>query len=157
MAADVDTPATPRTSGIARLARFAVLPGAVAIGLALRRLLTQHLVTLQALAQTDPLGARARLATEVRFGGLGLFGLTAALGVSVITTSFRGRRLAHFPPPGVWAWGGARTVTGPAARRFAYVGMLLGSLLVVCSLAGSAVTWQMAERLLACRATPPPH
>jgi hypothetical protein len=88
---------------------------------------------------------------------LGLFGLTAALGVSVITTSLRGLRLAHFPPPGVWAWGGARTVTGSAARRFAYVGVLLGSVLVACSLAGGAVTWQMAERLLACRAIPTPR
>jgi hypothetical protein len=134
------------------LKRLVVLASAVAIGLLLQHFLRRHLGTLQTLAQTDPLGARARFAVELRFGGLGLFGLTTALGVSVIATSFRGFRLARFPPPGLWAWGCSRTVIGPAARRMACVGLVLGSLVVACSIAGGAVTWQMAERLLACRA-----
>jgi hypothetical protein len=133
--------------------RLVALAGAVAIGLVLQHVLRRHLTTLQALSAIDPFGARARFAAELRFGGLGLFALTTVVGVSVISTSLRGFRLAHFPPPGMWASGHDRPVIGPAARRVACAGLVLGLLLVACSIAGAAVTWQMAERLLACRAS----
>lgn len=151
--ASVPVPTATMTAMSSVMRTCVVLVGAAAIGLVLNRLLMEHLTTLQTLAQTDPLGARAHLATEVRAGGIALFGLTAVLGVSVIARSLRGVRLAQFPPPGIWAWGGARRpARGETARRLACVGVALGALLVVCSLAGGAVSWLMAERLLTCRA-----
>ncbi len=150
--ADVDAADAVRASRLALAARLLTLAGAVAIGLVLQHFLKQHLAALQVVAQTDQVAARARLATELRFGGLGLFGLTAALGVSIVVSSLRGLRLAVFPPPGMWGWGSVRISTGPSARRLAYAGMMLGTVLVAASLAGGVVTGQMATALLRCRA-----
>jgi hypothetical protein len=44
-------------------------------------------------------------------------------------------------------------LTGRRARWAAIVGVVLGVALVGCSLAGIALTLEMATRLLACRAT----
>ena len=146
------TPASPATARRTAAARIAVLVGAVAIGLGLNALLQVHLASLQTLANTDPLQARARLATEIQIGGVALFALTCALGASVIAASRRAARDLRFPPAGLWGWGATRTVTGPLARRAAYVGMILGALLMLCSLAGGALSWQIGMRLLTCRA-----
>ena len=132
--------------------RILLVLGAAAAGIALNRFVQAHLATLQTLAANDPLAARAQLAEEVRAGGVALFAVTAALGASIIAASLRARRLLRFPPPGMWSWGGARTVSGPAARRFAGIAFALGTALIVCSLAGGALSWQMGTRLLACRA-----
>ena len=133
--------------------RLGVLAAAAVAGLVLQHLLREHLEALDALARTDPIGARRRFATELRFGGLGLFGLTAALGGWFTVISARAFRAERFPPPGVSSWAVARTATGPAARRLAVVGLSLGAVLVAASLAGYAVVWKMALALLACRAT----
>jgi hypothetical protein len=144
--------ATATTSHIVR-SRLVVMALAVAVGLVLQYLLREHLAALDGLAKTDPFGARRRFATELRFGGFGLFGLTAALGGWFMVISARAFRVARFPPPGVSTWSVARTATGAAARRMAVVGLMLGSLLVGASIAAGAITWKMAEALLACRAT----
>jgi hypothetical protein len=132
--------------------RLAILIGAAALGIVLNRFVQDHLATLQVLAASDPLAARARLAMEMRAGGVGLFALTTALGVAIVIASRRARQLLCFPPPGLWSWGSARTVTGSAARRYAGVGFVLGAVLIACSLAGGVLTWEMGTRLLACRA-----
>lgn len=133
--------------------RLAVLAAAAVAGLVLQHVLRAHLVALDVLARTDPFGARRQFATELRFGGFGFFTLTAALGGWFMVISARAFRVARFPPPGVSTWAVARTATGPAARRMAVAGFLLGSVLVCASLAGCAVIWKMALALLACRAT----
>jgi hypothetical protein len=150
------TPASAPTSTKIWL-RIGVLVGAVVIGLLLNQLLQLHLAGLQALAHADPIAARARLASEIRLGGLALFATTGALGVAVMATSRCAARELRFPPVGAWGWGATRTVvSGQPARRLAYVGMILGLLLMVCSLAGGMLSWEMGTRLLACRAGVPP-
>jgi hypothetical protein len=142
----------PAKHGSSIWARLGVMLGAVVIGLVLNVLMQRHLATLQTLAATDPIAARARLAHEVRVGGLLLFTLTGALGVSLMHASRVALRVLQFPPPGLWGFGAGRTIHGPAARPFAFGGIVLGSLLLLCSLAGGALSWEMATRLLTCRA-----
>jgi hypothetical protein len=132
--------------------RIGVLVGAMVLGLVLNHFVQRHLAALQVLAATDAIAARAQLATEIRIGGLGLFTLTALLGASLIATSRRSARELRFPPTGLWGWGATRIVTGPRARRLAFVGMILGALLIACSLTGAAVSWRMGTVLLTCRA-----
>ncbi len=115
-----------------------------------------HLGILQRLAATDPLAARATLAAEVRYGGLAVFATVCALGASLVAASLRSMRDERFPPTGVFGFGATRIVTGPAARRMAQVGMILAIALIACSLAGAWLSWEMAIRLLACRAGVPP-
>jgi len=129
-----------------------MLAGAVIAGLLLNHLLQDHLASLQDLAATDPIAARRQLASEFRIGGIGLFLLTGALGASLIAASRRARRDERFPPEGLWSWGARRTLTGAAARRAAVAGFVLGAMLLVCSLAGAALSWEIGTRLLACRA-----
>ena len=136
--------------------RLLIMLGAAALGLVLNRFVQQHLATLETMARSDPLTARAQLAGEVRAGGVALFVVTAALGVAVTAASTRSRRLLRFPPPGMWSWGVARTVSGPAARRYAGLGIALGIALIACSLVGGALAWETGTRLLACRAGVPP-
>src|SRR5262245_23464362 len=99
--------------------RLGVLVVVATVGLALNQLLQAHLATLQLVAQSDPLGARAQFANELRIGGLALFAVTALLGASVIASARRAARDLRFPPAGIWSWGTSRTVTGPAVRQFA--------------------------------------
>ncbi len=132
--------------------RLGVLAAAVVVGLVLNYVLRIHLEGLQMLAQTDPIAARARLAMEIRGGGLIVFAITGALGASVMATSRRAARDQQFPPPGIWGWGATRTLSGPPARLAAGVGLVLGMLLIACSLAGAALSWEMGTRLLQCRA-----
>ncbi len=132
--------------------RIALVILAIALGLVLQSLLRRHLAALQVRAVDDAVGARTQLAGELRVGGLALFGLTALLGASLAVTAFHGRRLGRFPPSGSRMWSGTRTLTGVAARRAALAGMVLGTTLLLCSLAGAAITLEMVTRLLACRA-----
>jgi len=133
--------------------RTGVVVGAIAIGLVLQLLLRRHLADLQLQAASDPIAARAQLAGELRIGGLALFGLTALLGGAWTVTAIQGWRLGRFPPRSSWLWSRTRVFTGPAARWVAIVGAVLGVTLIGCSLAGMALTLEMATRLLACRAT----
>jgi hypothetical protein len=151
--------ASPEPQAIDRAVwvRVGVIVAAMVLGLVLNHFVQRHLAALQVLAETDAIAARARLATEIRIGGLGLFALTGLLGVSLIATARRGARELRFPPTGLWGWGATRIVTGPAARRLAVVGVILGTLLIACSLAGAAVSWRMGTVLLACRAGLPPQ
>jgi hypothetical protein len=142
----------PTGPGRATWRHVAIIAGAVVAGLLLNHLLQDHLAALQELAATDPLAARRRLATEFRIGGIGLFLLTGALGASLIAAARRARRDERFPPEGVWGWGARRTLTGAPARRAAVVGVVLGAALLVCSVAGAALSWEIGTRLLACRA-----
>jgi hypothetical protein len=153
---DSTTLPSPPAARLAVRRQLALLGGAVVVGLGLNHFVQIHLATLQVLAATDPIAARARFAAEIRVGGLGLFALTGLLGVAIIAAARRGIRELRFPPPGVWSWGGARTVTGAAVRPIALVVAILGALLIVCSLAGAALSWEMGTRLLACRAGVPP-
>ncbi len=135
--------------------RVGVLLGAGLIGLLLNHLVQVHLATLADLARTDPIAARARLALEIRSGGLALFAVVGALGASLVSASLRAVRAERFPPPGMWSVGTTRTLTGRAARRSAYVGLVLASVLVLAALAGGWLSWEMGTRLLACRAGVP--
>ena len=153
-------PPTPADGTIARpraarevWVRVLVLAGAMAAGLVLQRLLLQHLDALETLAETDPIAARRQLATELRVGGLGLFGLTCVLGGWVIAVSVRAFRAAQFPPPGVSTWRVARIATGATARRQAIAGMVLGAVLVAASLAAGVLTWKIAATFLVCGRT----
>jgi hypothetical protein len=148
----MDVAASSPRHGSSVWARLGIMLAAIAIGLGLNVLLQRHLATLQMLAATDPIAARARLAHEVRIGGVALFALTAALGLSLMHASRIALRVLQFPPPGPWGFGAARTISGPAARPLAFAGIVLGSMLLLCSLAGGALSWEMATRLLTCRA-----
>jgi len=132
--------------------RVAVLVVAIGVGLLLQLLLRHHLADLQARAADDPIAARAQLAGEVRVGGLALFGLTALLGVAWTATAIQGWRVRRFPPSRSWLWGGNRIFTGVQARWVAAFGVVLGTALVACSVAGASITLEMVTRLLTCRA-----
>ena len=134
------------------LARVAVLALAVAAGLVLQRALARELEAIRVLAETDVLAARAQLAAWLRIGGAVLFGLTGAIGASILVSSHRAIAEGRFPPPGIWSWGAAHVVTGLAARRMGRIGIGLGAALVLCSAAAVALTWAMGAALLACRA-----
>jgi hypothetical protein len=134
------------------IARLAVLAGAVAAGLALQGVVAGRLAEIQALAAEDVVRARAELAGLLRVGGALLFGLTTAVGVSIAASSRRALAEGRFPPSGVWSWGATRVATGPQATQLARVGVGLGALLVLSSVAAGALTWHMAAVLLACRA-----
>jgi hypothetical protein len=128
------------------------LAGAIGVGLALQHLLARRLGELDALARTDVLRARAELATLLQVIAVAVFGLTGAVGVSVIVSCRRAAALQSFPPPGVWSWGTRRVVSGPAARRLARLGVALGALLFAASAAGGGLLWYMAAVVRACRA-----
>lgn len=130
----------------------ALLSGAGVVGLLLNHFVQDHLAALQGLATTDPIAARRQLASEIRLGGLGLFATTGALGASLIAAGRRARRDERFPPAGIWSWGARRTLTGAAARHAGIAGAVLGAALLVCSLAGATLSWEIGTRLLACRA-----
>jgi len=134
---------------------IAMLAAAVAIGLAANHAMRVHLGTLEKLAATDQIAARAALAAELRFGGLAIFASVCALGASLVVASLRSMRDERFPPAGVWGFSATRIITGPAARRAAQVGLLLAGALIACSLAGAWLSWEMGTRLLACRAGVP--
>ena len=145
-----DFPASRRARFLAT--RLAVLAAAVAAGLALQGVVAARLAEIQALAALDVVRARGELAGLLRVGGALLFGLTALVGVSVFASSRRALAEGRFPPSGVWSFGAARVATGPQAGRLARAGVVLGALLVLCSLAAGGLTWHMAAVLLACRA-----
>lgn len=133
--------------------RLLVVALAIAIGLVLQRWLTLRLAELDELAKTDLLGARAELATLLRLMAVAVFGLTGAVGASVIAACRRALALEIFPPPGRWSWGGRRrAATGPAARRLARVGIGLGASVLALSAAGGGLLWWAASVVAACRA-----
>ncbi len=132
--------------------RLLLVAGAIGLGLWLQGLVAARLEAIQALADEDVVRARAELAGLLRIGGTLLFGMTGVTGLSIVAASRRALASGRFPPPGLWSWGASRVVTGPHARRLARGGVVLGSLLVACSLAAGGLTWHMAAVLLACRA-----
>jgi hypothetical protein len=132
--------------------RLGVLALVIALGLVLQGWLVGFLEQIQLRSKTDMLGARAELAGVFQWGGLLLFGLTAATGVGVVATCRRGLALGVFPPPGLWSLGGVRQLTGPRARNALWVGIALGVLLVVTSAAAGGLAWYMGMVLRACRA-----
>jgi hypothetical protein len=131
--------------------RLAVIAGAVALGLALQQLLGARLAEIGALSQTDVIRARAELAGILRVVAVGLFGLTGATGVAMLASGRRALVEERFPPAGIWSWGAVRHATGPRARRLARASIAVAGALVVCSVAGAALTWHIASVLLACR------
>ena len=131
--------------------RLAVIAGAVALGLALQQVLGARLAEINALAQSDVIRARAELATILRVAAVGVFGLTGGLGVAMFLSGRRALAEGRFPPSGAWSFGAMRQATGPQALKLARLSIALAALLVVCSLAGGALTWYMASVLLACR------
>ena len=128
------------------------LGGAVALGLALQRVLGARLEEIEALAAHDVVAARLELAFLLRVASSLVFGMTAAVGAGMLASSRKALAAGVFPPPGVWSWGARRTVGGPRARTLARVSIALGTLLISCSVAGLALVFYMAERLLACKA-----
>lgn len=156
MAANGSTlPSLPAASRSVLWRAVALLAGALILGLLANRLVQDHLAALEALAVTDPITARRQLATEFRIGGIGLFLLTGSLGGSLIAAARRAHRDERFPPAGMWSWGARRILTGAAARQAAVAGVILGGALLVTSLAGAALSWEIGTRLLACRAGVP--
>jgi hypothetical protein len=133
--------------------RLVVLAAAVAAGLALQHVLAERLASIDALSKRDMLAARAELAQLFQIASVSVFGLTGALGVTIVLASRKAVALQQFPPPGRLSWGGARAiVSGPRAVTLARVGMGLGATLVVASAAGGGLMWYMALVLRACRA-----
>ena len=145
---------TPAGSALrALLVRLAIVASAIAAGLALQHVLSARLASIDALAKTDLLAARAELARIFEIASVAVFGLTGAVGVMIVLSCRRSLALQQFPPPGRWSWGSARAVvTGPRARSLARVGMALGVTLVLASAAGGGLMWYMAQVLRACRA-----
>jgi len=131
-------------------ARALVLAVAIVLGVALQQVLKARLSEIQALAKSDVIRARGELASLLRAGGGGFFGVTTALGFMLINASRRAIREERFPPPGM-SWGATRVFTGPQGRRIALVSLAIAITLVICSLAGLALVWHMAAALLACR------
>jgi hypothetical protein len=130
-----------------------IVGGAAGAGLLLQSVLTAHLDAIADRASSDMIGARRELARLFRVCAVAVFGMTGCTGIALLIASLRAVRLAQFPPPGMLRWGGATgSVHGPRARVLAGVGAALAVLLVLCSLAGSALVWAMASALEACRA-----
>jgi hypothetical protein len=132
--------------------RLLVLAGALALGGVAYVAMGHYLESLQALAQYDKLAARAKLATLIRAMALGLFPMTGAIGVVIVNTCRQSFAAGRFPPPGSRVFPAARSFTGVAARRLAFAMLVLGIALVLCSVAAAALSWVMADQLLACRA-----
>ena len=132
--------------------RLAAIAGAVALGLALQQVLGARLAEIDALAQSDVIRARAELAGILRVVAVGLFGLTAGLGVAMLLSGRRALAEGSFPPSGAWSFGALRQTTGPRALRLARASIAAAIALILCSIAGGALTWYMASVLLACRA-----
>jgi hypothetical protein len=135
------------------LTRLGVALAAVAAGLALQQVVAARLGAIQALAAEDVVAARRELAALLRVGGGALFGFLALVGLSIAHASRRALREARFPPRGLWGWGARRIVTGPPARTAGRVGVALGLAIAVLSALGGALVFELAARLLACRAT----
>jgi hypothetical protein len=146
------TGAAPRVDRRALVLRLVVLAAAIGAGLVLQHLLSRRLEELDTLARTDVLRARAELATLLQVIAVLVFGLTGALGVSLVVSCRRAVAAERFPPPGLWSWGARRVVSGPAARRLAQLGLALGVLLFAASAAGGGLLWYMAAVVRACRA-----
>ena len=144
---------TARPLGRRLATRALVLLASAALGLLLARILAIRLDAIRALAEVDVIAARAELAFLLQLLAVGGFGSTVLLGVALALASRRAMRLAVFPPPGVFRWRSARVVTGPRARPLALVSLALAIALTLASLAGGGLTWYMAGRLLACKAT----
>ena len=128
--------------------RLLLIAGAVALGLGLQHLLGVRLDAIVERSKVDMLAARAELAWLIRGVGAGVFGLTGALG-AVMAHSCRSPRLAErFPPPGLMSFGARHVVTGPTARTLTSVGLGLGVVLLLASIAGAALVWYMGAVLL---------
>lgn len=134
------------------LRRLLVLAAAVALGLALQRVLAARLEAIVELSQTDMLAARAELAHLFQLVGAAVFGLTGALGVAFAVSCRRPAEARQFPPPGLLSLGATRITTGPRAQTLTRIGLGLGIALFAASLAAGALIWYMAAVLLACRA-----
>jgi hypothetical protein len=132
--------------------RLLVIGGAVVAGLALQQVLRTRLDAIQDLAKTDVLTARAQLAHLLQVVGGLVFGLTTALGVTMVLGARRALALEIFPPPGVLSWGSAHVATGEQARWRARIATVLAAAVIACSLIGLGMMLYMAQRLLACRA-----
>jgi hypothetical protein len=132
--------------------RLAAIAGAIGLGLALQQVLGGRLAEIDALAKSDVIRARAELAAILRVVAVGLFGLTGVLGVAMLASGRRALAEGRFPPSGAWSFGAVRHSTGPRALRLARASIAAAVALVVCSLAGGALTWYIASVLLACRA-----
>lgn len=144
-----DAPLRP-ASGVR--SRVLVIAAAIAIGLALHAVVAARLEQIEELSRRDVVAARAQLAAMLQVVAIGLFGGIAALGCWLVRVSHRSRAVGVFPPPGAWSFGPARRVEGDAARRMATLLRALAIALVGLSIAGGALTWYMAQTLLACRA-----
>jgi hypothetical protein len=151
-APDVQLPRDPRAFARGLAIRVLVVAGALAVGLALQHVVSGRLAEIQALAEHDVIRARAELAHVLRIVAVAVFGMTGAVGVAMLVAGRRALREDRFPPAGAFSWGAQRVLTGDPARRMARFSMALSVLLVVCSVAGAALTWHMASVLLACRA-----
>jgi len=132
--------------------RLLVLAAAVALGLALQRVLQARFESIVELSQRDMLAARAELAHLFQIVGTAVFGLTGALGVAFAVSCRRPMEARQFPPPGLLSLGARRITTGPRAQTLTRIGLGLGIALLAASLAAGAMIWYMAAVLLACRA-----
>ena len=83
-----------------------MLAAAVALGLALQRLLGGRLEEIQALAAADVVAARRELAFVLRAVGGGVFGFTALVGASLLVASRKALATGVFPrpPPTLPVW-----------------------------------------------------
>ncbi|MGH9888942.1 MAG: hypothetical protein ACREBE_25640, partial [bacterium] len=93
------------------LRRVLVLAAAVALGLALQRVLQARLEGIVELSHADMLAARAELAHLCQLVGTAVFGLTGALGVAFAWSCRRPSEALQFPPPGLLSMGGRRVTT----------------------------------------------
>jgi hypothetical protein len=132
--------------------KLIVLAAAIAVGLVLQQALGAQLEAIVARAEHDRLAARAELGRWIRAVTTGACGLTAALGLALAHACRNPAAAEHFPPPGLFALGARRTLTGPRARALTRIGLVLGVLLSLVSLGGVALGWYVASVLLACRA-----
>jgi hypothetical protein len=133
-------------------ARLLLLAGAIVLGLVFQHLLGAWLDEIVERSKVDMLAARADLAWLIRSVGAGVFGLTGALGAAMAHACRAPGVAERFPPPGLMSLGARHVITGPTARVMTGVGLGLGLVLLVASLAGAALVWYMGAVLLACRA-----
>jgi hypothetical protein len=134
------------------LRRLLILAAAVAVGLALQRVLAARLEAIVELSHRDMLAARAELAHLFQLVGTAVFGLTGALGVAFAWSCRKPAEARQFPPPGLLSYGAHRLTTGPRAQMLTRIGFGVGVALFAASLAAGALIWYAAAVLLACRA-----
>ena len=120
--------------------------GAVAGAVAIASL-QSRLQTIREMAPGDPQAALAQAAVLLRRLVLALAAGAVALGAYTLSIAARTLRSGIFPPPGTRVIRDTKQLTGDAARKRAYLGILISLLMVAAALIVPYQVHTLLERL----------